>query len=76
MLFNYYINDLVIDIKKKTKLVYLYADDLALISRNETELRNHIKLIERWCTKLDMKLNYNKCGILQLGSINNKHYIE
>ena len=64
MLFNYYINNLIIELKKTSKLIYLYADDIALICKTETHLKKQIKVIENWCEEYKMNINYNKSGIL------------
>ena len=72
MLFNIYINDLIITIKNNAYDVLAYADDIAVITKNYDELINTMKIIENWAENNDMNINKKKCGILVVKGLNNK----
>ena len=72
MLFNIYINDLIITIKNNAYDVLAYADDIAVIAKNYDELISVMKIIENWAENNDMIINKKKCGILVVKGLNNK----
>ena len=57
MLFNIYINDLIITIKNNAYDVLAYADDIAVIAKNYDELISVMKIIENWAENNDMIIN-------------------
>ena len=82
ILFNLYINDLVDElemegrggvqipgIKTTGKRVgaLLFADDLAILADSEEQLRAMIGRLEQWCQLWEMKVNANKCGVMEIG---------
>ena len=66
ILFDIYINDLLIklQINKATHLVY--ADDIAAICHGRNILKNIINTSIFWCHTNYMELNKNKSGIFHL----------
>ena len=69
-LFNLYIDDLIEEISKYC-LCLGYADDIIIICKKQyTEIV--IKFIEESCVNNKMKLNKNKCGILNIRKRKNK----
>ena len=43
----------------------LFADDVVIFAASENDLRNKIKIIEKWSVENRMKINSQKCGILK-----------
>ncbi len=71
LLFNAFINDLLITLEKSSYDVLAYADDIAFICSNNNQLKVSIKLLKEWCNKNKMTLNLKKCGIMIIrGNIN------
>ena len=64
LLFNAFINDLLITLEKSTYDVLAYADDIAFICSNNFQLKVSIKLLKGWCNENKMTLNLKKCGIM------------
>lgn len=76
ILFNFFINDLVRSLEllrgpkvygRKTP-VLAFADDIAVIARNTTELQEMIKTAENWSVSNGMKFNATKCIYLGNGN--------
>ena len=77
MLFNYYINDLIIELKILSKKnVYFYADDIALICLTADILTKQILIIQQWGIYNHMNINYKKSGILQISPLQKRYYRE
>ena len=60
VLFNLYINELAIELKKmnygvniggKKVCLLLYADDIVIIAENESDLQIQLDFINQWCKK-------------------------
>ena len=65
-LFGVFINDLAIDIKNlglgisigNRKIpILLYADDIALLAENESDLQKLLNKLHKWCKKWQLQLN-------------------
>jgi hypothetical protein len=65
-LFNYYIDDLSMQLKRDNYLHYYYADDLAVIVHGEAQVKRLVRSIEDWCRRNFMSLNKAKCGAMFL----------
>ena len=72
-LFGLFVNDLVDAIKQNSVgfkcsefdvQCLLFADDLALISENETDLQNMLDALNEWCYKWRMNINVKKSKIV------------
>jgi hypothetical protein len=63
MLFNLYINDLVIELGSRCYETLAYADDLAVICKDNNELDISIKTIDKWSENNDILVNRKKSGI-------------
>ena len=73
-LFNIYINDLALELKKMNLgvtignlhvCILLYADDIVLISESEQNLQIMLDFVNSWCNKWQMKINNEKLSILE-----------
>ena len=63
LLFTLYINDLAEELEKQGLIFpYFYADDLAVLVCGKVNMKKTIKIIENWCKKNYITLNYKKCG--------------
>ena len=78
LLFNLYINDLVVTIKKLnlgiamgnlTLGVLLYADDLAILAENESDLQIMLNTLYTWCEKWKLRVNINKTNVIHFRAI-------
>ncbi len=77
LLFNAFINDLINSLERTAYDVLAYADDVAFICANTSQLKESIKLIKEWSKENEMKVNLNKSGILIIkGNIDNEGYFE
>ena len=72
-LFNIYINDLAKEIKNLNLgipidtynlSILLYADDIVLLSENETNLQCMLDKLHEWCIKWNMKVNEAKTNVV------------
>ena len=63
-MFNYYLNQLIVDLERIVVKVYAYADDLLVICKDIRSTKKVIRLFEKWSEKFDMMLNKKKCGVL------------
>ena len=79
-LFNLYINDLAKTIKDSNIGIQLndlnvstliYADDLVLISENESNLQKMIDIIKDWCSKWRLVVNVGKTKIIHFRTLRN-----
>jgi hypothetical protein len=66
MLFNLYINDLVIELGSRCYGTLAYADDLAVICKDKNELDISIKAIDKWSENNDILVNRKKSGIFMI----------
>ena len=72
-LFNIYINDLALGLKKMNLgvtignlhvCILLYADDIVLISASEQNLKIMLDIVNSWCNKWQMKINNENSKIV------------
>ena len=72
-LFNIYLNDLAKEIKDMglgvplddiNVPILLYADDIVLISENESNLQKMLDHVEFWCKKWQMRVNVDKTKVV------------
>ena len=72
-LFNIYINDLALVLKKMNLgvtignlhvCILLYADDIVLISKSEQNLQIMLDMVNSWCNKWQMKINNKNTKII------------
>ncbi|KAF7694625.1 LINE-1 retrotransposable element ORF2 protein [Cucumispora dikerogammari] len=77
ILFNLYITDLLDKLiplsvpglpEESSIKGLLFADDAVIFADSEVSLRHNIAKIKEWCGIWEMKLNVEKCGILELGN--------
>ncbi len=73
VLFNLFINDLVDEIKQSVKgvnigdewnVVFLYADDICILTENEADLQKTLNIVHDWCTRWNMTVNTDKTQIV------------
>ena len=64
LLFMLFINDLPTIFKNSES--FGYADDFKLANTDPCTLQEDIKRIEKWCSDNEMKLNSDKCYLLQI----------
>jgi hypothetical protein len=71
-LFGLFINDVVnefrdckgIEIEDCKITCLLYADDIVLLSENETDLQNMLDKLKMWCSRWRMTVNINKSKVM------------
>ena len=68
ILFNLYINDLIIELDNTAFEVLAYADDLCVICENRNKLIRVIKNIDKWCNNNGISVNKKKSGIMIIKS--------
>ena len=56
MLFNLYINDLIIELNKNAYEVLAYADDLAIIVEGRSSLNNIFDILDKWSIENGIKI--------------------
>ena len=80
-LFNIFINDLVLDLRKagvglslETDNVcsLLYADDVTLCAKSEKDLQTLLDVLHSWCNKWILEMNPNKTKIIHFRPVNRK----
>jgi hypothetical protein len=73
ILFNMYINDLVINLKQlcsgipvggENVVSLMYADDIVLLARNERDLQRMLDVLGQWCMKWNINVNPAKSEII------------
>jgi len=64
LLFDLYINDLIIELNKNAYEILAYADDLAIIVEGRNSLSNIFNILEKWSENNGIKVNKNKSGIM------------
>ena len=86
ILFNLYINDLVVKIKEscigipiggENVCLLMYADDLVLLARNERDLQCMLDILNDWCNEWKVCINADKSEIVHFrgGSVKQSSYI-
>ena len=76
ILFNIYINDLIIKLNENSYEVLAYADDLAIIVEGRNSLSNIFNILEKWSKLNGIKVNKNKSGIMVIKGIEEEIEIE
>ena len=76
ILFNLYLNDLVIEINKKAFEILAYADDLCILCRDRCELERIFKVIDNWTKLNGIMVNKNKIGIFVIQGKEHDNYID
>ena len=76
LLFDLYINDLIIELNKNAYEVLAYADDLAIIVEGRNSLSNIFNILEKWSKLNGIKVNKNKSGIMVIKGIEEEIEIE
>ena len=66
MLFNLFINNLLIALRIQGIYTLAYADDIAWVWRSLEETHKAIQIMKSWCTENSMKINESKSGILRI----------
>ena len=69
ILFNIVINDLIKEVKEEfgeEQITLAYADDLLFIIHGKVKVKKLISIVENWCRKNHMSINYNKSGIFKI----------
>ena len=64
LLFDIYINDLIIKLNENSYEVLAYADDLAIIVEGRNSLNNIFDILDRWSIENGIKINKLKSGIM------------
>jgi len=73
IMFNMYINDLVINLKGRCNGIpiggenvtcLLYADDVVLLARNEQDLKEMLNVVNQWCMKWNINVNGDKSEVV------------
>ena len=72
ILFNLFLNELIVILSQNSFEVLAYADDIAVICKNEKELDNVISIIESWTNTNKLLLNKKKSAIMTIGKRKNK----
>ena len=81
VLFNLYINELAMELKKlnygvdiggKKVCLLLYADDIVIIAENENDLQIQLDFINEWCKKWRLIINHNKSNVIHFGKRNDR----
>ena len=72
ILFNLFLNELIVILSQNSFEVLAYADDIAVICKNEKELDNVISIIESWTSTNKLLLNKKKSAIMTIGKRKNK----
>ena len=64
VLFDIYINDLIIDLDKITFEILAYADDLCVLCQDKNKLLRAIRIIDKWSKENGINVNRKKSGII------------
>ena len=81
VLFNLYINDLAIELKKlnygvdiggKKNCLLLYADDIVIVAENESNLQIQLDFINQWCKKWRLNINHKKANVIHFRKRNDR----
>ena len=76
LLFDFYINDLIIELNKNVYEVLAYSDDLSIIVEKRNSLSNIFNILEKWSEINGIKENKNKSGIMLIKGIEEDVEIE
>lgn len=66
ILFNFYVNDLCIDLNiniDEFRAVF-YADDLVLLSPSVNLMNRKMNILSKWCSLNGLNINISKCGVI------------
>lgn len=78
VLFNIFINDLIdemktlnigIKIDEEIVCMLLYADDVVLIAENENDLQLLLDVLDSWCSKNFLSINFEKSNIVHFRNV-------
>jgi Reverse transcriptase (RNA-dependent DNA polymerase) len=72
MLFNIYMEPLINSLTEQGLIVIAYADDIALVLKDKSDLNKALEIIEGWSSRNNMEINKNKSGILKFGGFRSK----
>ena len=75
LLFDIYINDLIIKLNENSYEVLAYADDLAIIVEGRSSLNNIFDILDKWSIENGIKINKLKSGIMLIKGTENDEYI-
>ena len=75
LLFDLYINNLIIELSKNAYEVLAYADDLAIIVEGRSSLNNIFDILDKWSIENGIKINKLKSGIMLIKGTENDEYI-
>ena len=72
ILFNEFLDDLLVRLQTilPRDRVLAYADDIVLLLNSNKEINECMDLIEQWCGANEIRLNYNKSGLLDFTANN------
>ena len=79
VLFNIYAESLLKDLQEKgwgINDLLGFADDHLVINITKSQLRSAIVFTKEWCNAINIKLNPDKCGILEIPSKYHHHTLE
>ena len=78
-LFAIFINDLAIEVKEKhagikidenlSVPILLYADNIILLAKSESELQKMLNTVYNWCSKWRLKVNSTKTKIMHFRNV-------
>jgi len=76
LLFDLYINILIIELNKNSYEELAYTDDLVIIVEGRNSLSNILNILEKLSELNDIKVNKNKCSIMLIKGIEEEIEIE
>jgi len=65
-----------IQINDKNVSLLMFADDVALIAKSETDLQRMLSLLNRWCKNWKLSINGEKCKVIHFrfkGKLQSEH---
>ena len=66
ILFNLFINDLIMEFEISGIMVRAYADDIAWVCNSVSQTRTAIEIMSKWAKQNKMTVNSNKSGIIRI----------
>lgn len=66
-LFNTYIDDLAKSLREGGLNAAIFADDIALLEANRTNIQRSLEICQKWAGDNSMEFNISKCGIIGKG---------
>lgn len=67
MFFNIYIETLLEELDEIGVVVLAYADDIVMVLKDELQVRISLNVLESWTERMEMKINKQKSGIVEVG---------